>query len=312
MYNCLSRIISRNSHPLDSLLNYNFQDINLFFSDVMCRGYYSSKAITWMKRYNIQISVKDDDLKILSDGKVDYLSFSYYQTLTLSHHIIEKACHAKNIFDVVKNKYIETSQWDWTIDSVGLRLALNNLYDRYQIPLMIAENGLGANDQLTNDGHIHDNYRIAYLKEHIREMKKAVEYDGVDLLGYTWWGPIDIISHSTGEMKKRYGFIYVDKDNEGNGTLKRYIKDSFYEYQKIIKSNGDNIDISPRFNENTKLKELYKINGLKELIVKLTDGRLSKAKLSLLGPMKLKDIFNKLHLDNNTKKLLIDTISRFE
>lgn len=298
------------SHPLDTLLHQHFQDVTLFFTDVMCRGYYSSKALTWMKRYHIQIPVEKDDKHILSLGKVDYLSFSYYQSLVFTHHLIEKTSQAKTTFDIVKNDYIKASQWGWTIDSVGLRLALNTLYDRYQMPLMIAENGLGANDVLTKDGHVHDDYRISYLKEHVREMKKAVEFDGVDLFGYTWWGPIDLVSHSTGEMKKRYGFIYVDKDNHGRGTLKRYIKDSFYEYQKIITSNGNNIDISPRFNENTKLKELYQIKGLKELIIKLTDGRLSKTKLSLLGPMKLKDVFNKLHLDDDMKRLLIDIIDR--
>ena len=137
-----------------------------------------------------------------------------------------------------KNPYLKATDWNWQIDPKGLRYTLNHVYDRYQIPIMITENGLGAFDTLEEDGSIHDSYRIQYLKEHIEQMKEAIR-DGVDLIGYTPWSSIDLVSVSTGEMEKRYGFIYVDKDNLGNGTLKRYKKDSFYWYQNVIKSNGE-------------------------------------------------------------------------
>ncbi|MEG2751866.1 MAG: family 1 glycosylhydrolase, partial [Anaerorhabdus sp.] len=135
----------------------------------------------------------------------------------------------------------EASEWGWQIDPLGLRITLNTLYDRYQKPLFIVENGLGAVDKVEVDGSIQDDYRIAYLAKHIQAMKDAVELDGVDLLGYTSWGPIDLVSASTGEMKKRYGFIYVDRDNEGNGTLARTKKKSFDWYKKVIASNGEDL-----------------------------------------------------------------------
>ena len=146
-----------------------------------------------------------------------------------------------NVVKSVKNPYLETSDWGWQIDPLGLRITLNYLYDRYQKPLFIVENGLGAIDTLEEDGSIHDPYRIDYLREHIRAMHAALK-DGVDLRGYTPWGCIDLISASTGEMKKRYGFIYVDLDNEGNGTKNRYKKDSFYWYKKVIASNGEDLE----------------------------------------------------------------------
>ena len=135
------------------------------------------------------------------------------------------------------NPYLKSTDWGWQIDPDGLRFALNEIYDRYQIPLMVVENGMGALDKVEEDGSIHDTYRIDYLKSHVRAMREAVD-DGVDLKGYTWWGPIDLVSAGTGEMRKRYGFIYVDKHDDGSGTYKRSRKDSFYAYQKIIKSNG--------------------------------------------------------------------------
>ena len=141
----------------------------------------------------------------------------------------------------VKNPYLNASDWGWQIDPIGLRYTLNVLYDRYQKPLFIAENGLGAFDTLEADGSIHDPYRIDYLRAHIEQMKKAVEEDGVDLMGYTPWGCIDLVSASTGEMAKRYGFVYVDADDSGNGTFKRYKKDSFYWYKKVIETNGEEL-----------------------------------------------------------------------
>ena len=145
------------------------------------------------------------------------------------------------MFASAKNPYLTCSQWGWPIDPMGLRITLNALYDRYQKPLFIVENGLGAVDKPEKDGSIEDDYRIDYLRRHIEAMKDAVETDGVDLMGYTPWGCIDLISASTGEMKKRYGFIYVDKDDTGAGTLNRMKKDSFYWYQKVIATNGEDL-----------------------------------------------------------------------
>ena len=143
-----------------------------------------------------------------------------------------------NIFKMLKNPYLEASEWGWQIDPVGLRYSLNTLYDRYQKPIFIVENGLGAIDTINEEGEINDDYRIGYLREHISALKEAIS-DGVDVIGYTSWGPIDIVSASTGELKKRYGFIYVDKDDDGNGTLERRKKKSFYWYKKVIESNGE-------------------------------------------------------------------------
>ncbi len=140
------------------------------------------------------------------------------------------------------NPYLKSSDWGWQIDPVGFRITLNEIYDRYQKPLFVVENGLGAYDKVEEDGSINDVYRIDYLRQHIKEMKKAVEIDGVDLLGYTTWAPIDLVSASTGEMSKRYGFIYVDKDDYGNGTLKRSKKKSFDWYKKVIATNGEDLD----------------------------------------------------------------------
>jgi 6-phospho-beta-glucosidase len=146
-----------------------------------------------------------------------------------------------NVVMGVKNPYLKSSDWGWQIDPKGLRYLLNELYGRYQIPIMVVENGLGAIDKVESDGSIHDSYRIDYLRDHINQMKEAIN-DGVELVGFTPWGCIDLVSISTGEMKKRYGFIYVDKDNEGNGTLNRLRKDSFYWYKKVISSNGEELD----------------------------------------------------------------------
>ena len=177
----------------------------------------------------------------LAEGTVDYYAFSYY----MSHATTSVAERKENLqggfFDGVKNPYIEESDWGWPIDPVGLRYMLNVLQERYELPLMIVENGIGLHETPDADGKINDDARIAYFKAHIAEMKKAVEEDGVDLMGYCPWGPIDLVSAGTGEMEKRYGFIYVDKDNEGKGTLARSRKKSFYWYKKVIESNGEDL-----------------------------------------------------------------------
>lgn len=169
-------------------------------------------------------------------GTVDFFSFSYYSSSTATNDPTVPVA-AGNMMRGPANPYLEQSQWGWTIDPKGLRYLLNEFYGRWQIPLMIVENGLGAEDQVEEDGRIHDEYRIAYMREHIKQMAEAIE-DGVELLGYTVWGCTDLVSAGTGEMAKRYGLVYVDKDNEGRGTLKRLRKDSFYWYQNVIRTNG--------------------------------------------------------------------------
>ena len=184
--------------------------------------------------------MEEGDAQILKEGCVDFYSFSYYQPVTVGVNPDTNDLTSGNIIGGIKNPYLDRSDWGWEIDPKGLRWSLNHIYARYQIPLIIVENGLGAVDKVEEDGSIHDDYRIAFLKGHIEQMGEAIE-DGVDLIGYTWWGPIDLVSMSTGEMKKRYGFIYVDRDNEGKGTLKRTKKKSFYWYKKVIASNGEEL-----------------------------------------------------------------------
>ncbi len=212
---------------------------NYFFIDVQARGEYPAYAKKMFEREGIKLETGPEDDEILKEHTVDFISFSYYSSRCVStaeEAITEST--SGNVMKSVKNPYLKESEWGWQIDPLGLRVTLNTLYDRYQKPLFIVENGLGAVDRLEEDGSIIDDYRINYLEEHIKAMIEAVDEDGVDLLGYTSWGCIDLVSASTGEMKKRYGFIYVDKDNEGNGSLKRSRKKSFEWYKNVITSNG--------------------------------------------------------------------------
>ena len=172
---------------------------------------------------------------------VDFISFSYYSSSCVAADTKGLEMSAGNTETAIKNPYIPSSDWGWQIDPVGLRIVLNELWDRYHKPLWIVENGLGAIDTVEEDGSIHDPYRIDYMKKHIEQMKEAIDEDGVDLMGYMPWGCIDVVSAGTGEMRKRYGFIYVDMDDDGNGDLHRARKDSFYWYQKVCKSNGEEL-----------------------------------------------------------------------
>lgn len=224
--------------PKDVLLNQEMLQENVYYaSDVMVRGEYPYFAERVWKKYQIELDITEEDRKDLQKGIVDMVTYSYYCTsCTTTHEVEEKA--GGNLDMGAKNPYLQYSDWGWSFDPDGLRYSLNEFYGRYQKPLMIVENGLGAIDILEEDGRIHDAYRIEYIRGHVEAMRKAIE-DGVDLRAYTPWGCIDLVSASTGEMKKRYGFIYVDRDNEGNGTMKRYKKDSFYWYKKVIESNGE-------------------------------------------------------------------------
>lgn len=228
-------------NPSDVLASLKSDQENYFFVDVQSRGYYPAYMEAYFKERGVKLEIEAEDLKTLRENTVDFISFSYYSSRvgTSDETLIE--ADTGNIFKSLKNPYIEASQWGWQIDPIGLRITLNNMYDRYQKPLFIVENGLGAIDVIDSNGEIEDDYRIAYMESHIREMIKAVEEDGVDLLGYTMWGPIDLVSASTGEMKKRYGMIYVDKDNDGLGTLNRKKKKSFDWYKEVIQTNGKSV-----------------------------------------------------------------------
>ena len=218
---------------------------NYFFIDAQARGAYPIWAKKRMERAGVKIHMEPDDEKELSEGAVDFISFSYYcsRCMSADPEIIKNHSRGGNaVVSAVVNPHLASSEWGWQIDPLGLRVTLNTLYDRYQKPLFIVENGLGANDVVEADGSIHDPYRIDYMREHIKSMLAAVNEDGIPLLGYTCWGCIDLVSASTGEMRKRYGMIYVDKQNDGTGTLKRLKKDSFTWYQKVIASDGEDLD----------------------------------------------------------------------
>lgn len=227
-------------NPDDVLLAQKEDEIgNFYCSDVQVRGEYSAMAERFWAENNLYIEMEPGDLEVLKEGTVDFYSMSYYQPVTVSADP-SKSKIPGNIVGGIKNPYLESSEWGWEIDPKGLRWSLNNIYNRYRIPIMVVENGLGAVDTVKEDGSIDDDYRISYIKGHIEQMKEAVR-DGVDLIAYTPWGCIDIVSASTGEMKKRYGFIYVDKHDDGSGTLKRSRKKSFYWYKGVIASNGEKL-----------------------------------------------------------------------
>ena len=214
---------------------------NYFFVDVQSRGYYPSYAVKRLQKKGVFPVMDAGDAEILREYTVDFISFSYYNSRCIAAPGGGQEEAEGNLFKSAKNPYLSYSDWGWPIDPLGLRITLNQVYDRYQKPLFIVENGLGAFDEPDENGYVVDDYRIEYLREHIRAMKDAVEEDGVELMGYTSWAPIDLISAGSGEMKKRYGFIYVDKQEDGSGTLARSRKKSFYWYKKVIETNGEEL-----------------------------------------------------------------------
>ena len=209
------------------------------FSDVFVRGYYPSYAKSIFDKEGVVMNVSEEDKADLTAGKVDYMAFSYYNSSCITTHEVDATVKG-NMMGSIKNPYLDASEWGWQIDPVGFKRALHELYDRYQLPLLVIENGLGAQDTLEADGTIHDPYRVDYMKRHIAAMKEAVE-EGVDLMGYTMWSCIDLVSAGSGELRKRYGFVYVDAHDDGTGTFKRYRKDSFWWYKKVIESNGEDL-----------------------------------------------------------------------
>jgi 6-phospho-beta-glucosidase len=227
-------------HPEDVLAALQDQHKTFFFTDVQVRGQYPFYMKRFFHEHNISIDKRPEDEEILKNHLVDFVSLSYYMSTVSARPETAGEQAEGNILTNLKNPYLNASDWGWQIDPVGLRTLLNMFYERYEKPLFIVENGLGAYDKVEEDGSIHDQYRIDYLKQHIKQMKEAID-DGVDLLGYTAWGPIDLVSFSTSEMSKCYGFIYVDLDDEGNGTLARSKKDSFYWYKNVIATNGEQL-----------------------------------------------------------------------
>ena len=196
--------------------------------------------IVIFREHDIVIKKEVGDDEIIASHTADFVAFSYYMTHTTSSDH-DNASEVAGAFDSpIKNPHLELTEWDWPIDPIGLRITFNKLYDRYNVPLFLVENGLGAHDTLNEDGSVNDQYRIDYIEEHVKQMYEAIE-DGVEIMGYTTWGCIDLISCGTSQMSKRYGFIYVDQDDEGNGDLKRYRKDSFYWYKDLIKNDAANI-----------------------------------------------------------------------
>ncbi len=213
---------------------------NWFCGDVQVRGHYPYYAKRYFRDHNITVRTEPGDDEILAKGTVDFYSFSYYMSSCASVDP-EALKGSGNMFTGIVNPYLKASDWGWQIDPEGLRIYMNEVYGRYEIPLFIVENGLGANDVRAEDGKFHDDYRINYLRDHIKAMAEAID-DGVELMGYTMWGCTDLVSASTGEMKKRYGFVYVDRDNDGNGDFHRERKESFFWYKKVIETNGEDLD----------------------------------------------------------------------
>lgn len=226
--------------PADQLLAMEKLQETLFYADVQTGGFYPAYRLKKYEREGIVLDDCPEDYALIKAYPADFLSFSCYGSNTITTHNEEAS--GGNLSMGVKNPYLETNAWGWATDPHCLRIALNTLYDRYHKPLWIVENGIGWADVKEEDGAVHDPYRINYLRQNIRSMRDAIELDGVELMGYTMWGCIDLVSGGTGEMKKRYGFVYVDRDDEGNGTMERYKKDSFYWYKKVIATNGADLD----------------------------------------------------------------------
>ena len=228
--------------PDDMALTQRMWEKGIFYcGDVQCKGRYPVFARRLWNEHNVAVAMEPGDAEDLATGTVDFYTFSYYMSNCDTTHTDTETAGGNMVMGA-KNPYLAYSDWGWALDPKGLRYYLELAYDRYEKPLMVVENGLGAYDTVEEDGSVHDPYRIDYLRAHIEEMGKSINIDGVDLIGYTTWGCIDLVSAGTGEMRKRYGFIYVDRDDEGNGTFARSRKDSFYWYKKVIASNGTDLD----------------------------------------------------------------------
>lgn len=229
-----------NCNPENELLALKENRKNFFYSDVQVRGVYPQHIKNEWDRKGIHVKFEKDDEEILKKYTVDFVSFSYYTSRISSIDESGKERVSGNLSSSIKNPYLDTSEWGWQIDPTGLCIALIELYDRYQKPVFIVENGFGARDEIDSNGNINDDYRIEYFRRHIEAIAQAIE-EGVEVMGYTPWGCIDMVSMSTCQMTKRYGFIYVDLDDDGYGTYERKRKKSFYWYKKVIASNGEEL-----------------------------------------------------------------------
>ncbi|KLI75664.1 MULTISPECIES: 6-phospho-beta-glucosidase [Lacticaseibacillus] len=233
--------------PSDQLFALRAMQYRYYFGDVQLTGSYPAWLLNYFKSKQYNIDITESDKKDLQEGTADFLGMSYYFSFATEARQDGKVEFDEHN-DLVSNPYLSKSQWGWQIDPVGLRYILNWANDRWHKPIMIVENGIGAYDKLTPDGKVHDDYRIKYLHDHIEQMKLATIKDGVNVIGYTMWSPIDLVSASTGEMAKRYGLIYVDRDDNGQGSDRRFKKDSFYWYRHVIVTNGS--DLEPVRNES--------------------------------------------------------------
>lgn len=226
----------------EDVLQTVFEDhFNFFYTDVQAKGEYPYYIHRFFKEHDIEIKMEPEDAEVLKAGKVDFISISYYMSYVAQYKNQEIIEPTGSLVAVIKNPNLAMSEAGWPIDSVGFRTALNRIYDRYGLPIFIAENGLGSTDHPREDGYVCDDDRIAYMSGHVREMREAIE-DGVDVFGYAWWGPMDLVSSGTSEISKRYGMIGIDADNNGNGTYNRFKKKSFYFYKKLIASNGADLE----------------------------------------------------------------------
>ena len=221
----------RTCDPRDALAALHNDQFENYYLDVMVRGAYPKTMFRYLEEHNFYIDYQEEDASVFEQGRADFIGISYYDTRTVSHHSIKNLRNPEE-----ENPYLKKNDWDWVIDPLGLRYCLNRLYDQYRMPIFLLELGIGTHDEVI-DGKIHDKERIEYLNAHLKQLKEAI-YDGVDVMGCLMWGPIDIVSNSSAEMSKRYGFIYVDIDDSGNGTGKRWKKESFSWYQNIIRTNG--------------------------------------------------------------------------
>ncbi|WP_125765464.1 6-phospho-beta-glucosidase [Levilactobacillus mulengensis] len=240
-----SPVYPASDKPRDVFKAQRAMQARFWFSDVQVEGQYP----TWLSQYfqskQFDLDITAADLANLKKGTVDYLGFSYYMSFATQASDHEDDQFSYNeATDLVTNQFVPQSDWGWQVDPQGLRYALNWMNDRYHLPLFVVENGIGAIDELTADHQVHDQYRIDYLHDHIAQMALAINEDGVDVIGYTPWSAIDIVSASTGQLSKRYGFIYVDRNDDGSGSLARYRKDSFYWYQRVIATNGADLEMT--------------------------------------------------------------------
>lgn len=224
--------------PMDVMKAFKMMERDYYQIDAMVGGSFPQYKIDEFKQNGIELIISEEDQQAFKKSSLDFIGINYYASEVCAEIVDE---NDKSYFGGLKNPYLEQSKWGWTIDPVGLRYVLNYTYKKYKLPIMITENGLGAVDVL-EDGKVHDSYRIDYLKKHLKALKDAVELDEVDCLGYLMWGPIDLVSATTGEMKKRYGFIYVNKTDDNQGDYSRIKKDSFNWYKEVISSNGEILD----------------------------------------------------------------------